>query len=167
MKKRALAVAARHLIWTNVALGAALAGPAFAQTAPAADAGTNPGAAAGAAAAPAAASGSSATTTTTDEHGTKAKLKTFEVTGSLIRQTDKTGFNAVQTVSQKDIMQSGETTVAGYLQSLSANSASSAWLSRVSTTFISLVMTASLSSMRRARADMESASGRPITARVR
>lgn len=125
MKKRALAVAARHLIWTNVALGAALAGPAFAQTAPAADAGTNPGAAAGAAAAPAAASGSSATTTTTDEHGTKAKLKTFEVTGSLIRQTDKTGFNAVQTVSQKDIMQSGETTVAGYLQSLSANSASS------------------------------------------
>jgi len=126
MKKRALAVAARHLIWTHVALGATLAGPVFAQTAqtaPATGSGTNP--AAGAAAAPAAASGSSTITTTTDEHGTQAKLKTFEVTGSLIRQTDKTGFNAVQTVTQKDITQSGETTVAGYLQSLSANSASS------------------------------------------
>jgi len=37
-------------------------------------------------------------------------LKKFEVIGSLIRSADKVGFNAVQTVTQKDIVNSGATT---------------------------------------------------------
>ncbi len=47
------------------------------------------------------------------------------MTGSLIRSADKVGFNAVQTVTQKDIVNSGATTVADYLRTTSANSANS------------------------------------------
>ncbi|KVE35589.1 TonB-dependent receptor [Burkholderia sp. TSV86] len=54
-----------------------------------------------------------------------AQIKRFEVTGSLIRSTDKVGFNQVQTVTTKDIENSGQTSVADYLRSVSANSSSS------------------------------------------
>ncbi len=68
--------------------------------------------------------GTAAATGTTGQSNVK-QLKTFQVTGSLIRQSDKTGFQQVQVVSQKDIQASGATTVSDYLRSTAANSASS------------------------------------------
>ncbi|MGF6242574.1 MULTISPECIES: TonB-dependent receptor [Paraburkholderia] len=118
MKQRALALAIRRIIWAELALTTAFAVPAFAQSQPAAA----PAAAASgtaAAAAPAPASGAAASNKNVKQ------LKTFEVTGSLIRQADKTGFNSVQVISQKDIQQSGATSVSDYLRQTSANSASS------------------------------------------
>jgi len=117
-----------------------MAVPAFAQSQPAATGGT----AATAPAAPAAvttaqadtgATGNTAgatagTTGTTGANGAAAagtteknvkQLKTFQVTGSLIRQSDKTGFQQVQVVSQKDIQASGATTVSDFLRSTAAN----------------------------------------------
>ncbi|MFP3632388.1 hypothetical protein SB776_37925, partial [Burkholderia sp. SIMBA_045] len=44
--------------------------------------------------------------------GKVAQIKRFEVTGSLIRQADKVGFNQVQTITSKDIQNSGQTNVA-------------------------------------------------------
>ncbi|WP_370577211.1 hypothetical protein, partial [Paraburkholderia fungorum] len=40
------------------------------------------------------------------------QLKKFEVTGSLIRTSDKVGNTEVQTITPKEIQQSGYTTVA-------------------------------------------------------
>src|SRR5580704_3973462 len=111
MKQRALALAIRRIIWAELALTTAIAAPAFAQSQPAA-----PVAATAGAAAPDAASGAAATGA---EKNVK-QLKTFEVTGSLIRQSDKTGFQAVQTVTQKDIQASGATTVSDFLRTTSA-----------------------------------------------
>jgi len=53
------------------------------------------------------------------------ELPTIEVTGSLIRTTDRVNFNQVQVVSAEDIAASGEITVADYLRDLATNSASS------------------------------------------
>src|SRR6202020_2895810 len=64
------------------------------------------------------------TATPTAEKGVQ-QLKKFEVTGSLIRSSDKVGFNAVQTITQKDIVESGATTVAEYLRTTTANSGNS------------------------------------------
>src|SRR5271165_2822699 len=121
MKQRALALAIRRIIWAELALTAAIAVPAFAQSQPA----TPAAAASGTAAAAAPASGTAAGTgaATTDKN--VKQLKTFQVTGSLIRSSDKVGFNQVQTVSQKDIQDSGATTVADFLRQTSANSANS------------------------------------------
>ncbi|MEM5328805.1 TonB-dependent receptor [Paraburkholderia sp. JHI2823] len=134
MKQRALAVAIRRIIWAELAFSAAFAVPAFAQSQPV----TNGGAAIAAdnATAPASAqqSGASAQTgadstggaaATTGDKATVKQLKKFEVTGSLIRQSDKTGFQQVQTITTKDIQNSGATTVADYLRTVSANSANS------------------------------------------
>jgi iron complex outermembrane recepter protein len=118
MKQRALALAIRRIIWAELALTTAIAVPAFAQSQPAAPAAAASGTAA--AAAPAAASGAAATT----DKNVK-QLKTFQVTGSLIRSSDKVGFNQVQTVTQKDIQNSGATTVSDFLRQTSANSANS------------------------------------------
>lgn len=125
MKQRALALAIKRIIWAELALSAAIAIPAFAQSQPAAT-----GTAAGtttestpAAAAATPASGAAATSTT--GNGNVQQLKKFEVTGSLIRSSDKVGFNQVQTVTQKDIQNSGATTVAEFLRDTSANSANS------------------------------------------
>ena len=118
MKQRALALAIRRIIWAELALTTAIAVPAFAQSQPATPAAATTGAAA---AAPDAASGAAATTTNKNVK----QLKTFQVTGSLIRSSDKVGFNQVQTVSQKDIQDSGSTTVADFLRQTSANSANS------------------------------------------
>jgi iron complex outermembrane receptor protein len=119
MKQRALALAIRRIIWAELALTTAIAAPAFAQSQPAAPAAAASGTAA--AAAPAAASGAAAAT---NDKNVK-QLKTFQVTGSLIRSSDKVGYNQVQTVSQKDIQDSGSTTVADFLRQTSANSANS------------------------------------------
>jgi len=134
MKQRALALAIKRIVWAELALSAAIAVPAFAQSQPAAT-GTAAGAttteSAPAAAVAAPASGTAATpsadnntATPTAEKGVQ-QIKKFEVTGSLIRSADKVGFNAVQTISQKDIQESGATTVADYLRTTSANSANS------------------------------------------
>ncbi|MFP3243295.1 MAG: TonB-dependent receptor [Paraburkholderia sp.] len=122
MKQRALALAIRRIIWAELALTTAFAVPAFAQSQPA-TAGAPAAAASGtaAAAAPAAASGTAAAT---NDKNVK-QLKTFQVTGSLIRQADKTGFNQVQVISNKDIQSSGQQSVADYMRNISANSANS------------------------------------------
>jgi iron complex outermembrane recepter protein len=150
VKQRVLALAIRRIIWAELALSAAIAAPAFAQSQPAANGGTaaaTPSAAAvttaqadTGAAAPAGTAGAAAGSTAGAAAGTGAapaaaegaktgsnvkQLKTFEVTGSLIRQSDKTGYQQVQVVSQKDIQASGATTVSDYLRTTSANSASS------------------------------------------
>ncbi|OAJ59504.1 TonB-dependent receptor domain-containing protein [Paraburkholderia ginsengiterrae] len=135
MKQRALALAIKRIIWAELALSAAIAVPAFAQSQPAttgdaAAATTTESKPAAAAAAPAAASGAAATSAEGSAAGTTGKgnvqqLKKFEVTGSLIRSSDKVGFNQVQTVSQKEIQNSGATTVADFLRDTAANSANS------------------------------------------
>jgi iron complex outermembrane receptor protein len=53
------------------------------------------------------------------------KLDKFEVTGSLIRTSDKVGHTEVQVITAKDIQQSGYTTVADFLRGTSANDGSS------------------------------------------
>lgn len=105
-----------------------MAAPAFAQSqpaaapegasAPAATSQTGTGAQADTAATGAAAAGTSG-------NSNVKQLKKFEVTGSLIRQSDKTGFQQVQVVTAKDIQASGATTVSDFLRSTAANSASS------------------------------------------
>ncbi|SOE71042.1 iron complex outermembrane recepter protein [Burkholderia sp. OK233] len=131
MKQRALALAIKRIIWAELALSAAIAVPAFAQSQPA-----TTGTAAGAttestpAAAATPASGTAATPSADNNTATPSgkgvqQLKKFEVTGSLIRSSDKVGFNQVQTVTQKDIQNSGATTVSDFLRDTSANSANS------------------------------------------
>ena len=130
MKQRALALAVKRIIWAELALSAAFAVPAFAQSQPVgsgtAPAATGPGgtqASGGAAAGPAVVASSAAVS---GPSGNKvAQIKRFEVTGSLIRSSDKTGFNQVQTATQKDIQGSGATTVTNFLRDSSANSGSS------------------------------------------
>ncbi|AGK50284.1 tonB dependent receptor family protein [Burkholderia thailandensis MSMB121] len=153
MKQRILASAIKRIVWAELALTATLAAPAFAQSQPApgaaaapaqgsgialaqADAATGATGAASAtgavsapaAAAPAPASGAAATGTPPAAPEAKpgvAQIKRFEVTGSLIRSADKVGFQQVQTVTAKDIQDSGYTNVADFLRGVSANSASS------------------------------------------
>jgi iron complex outermembrane receptor protein len=134
MKRTVLDSAIRKIVWAEVALTAALGTTAaFAQTQPAtpgAAAAAAPAAASGAAAAaPAAASGAAAAAPAAASGAAAAsdvhKIKGFQVTGSLIRSSDKVGFNSVQTITQKDIQNSGAVTVADYLRSTTANSADS------------------------------------------
>lgn len=54
-----------------------------------------------------------------------AQLQVVEVTGSLIRSTDRNEFNQVQVISAEDLAQHGEATVADFLRDLTVNSASS------------------------------------------
>ena len=119
MKLTALGSAIRKIVWAEMALTAALGtSVAFAQSQPAAAPASASGTAA--AAAPSGATGPAEGT-----KGNVQKLQRFEVTGSLIRSSDKVGFNQVQTVTAKDIEQSGATTVADFLRNTSANSANS------------------------------------------
>ena len=129
MKQRALAIAIRRIIWAELAFSAAIAVPAFAQSQPATT-GATP-------ATPITTAQNDATPATPDTTPAPAaapgatggknvqQLKTFQVTGSLIRQADKVGFNQVQTVTQKDIQDSGATSVADYMRTTTANSANS------------------------------------------
>lgn len=119
MKQTALGSAIRKIFWAELALTAALGTPAFAQSQPAAaNTATTP------AAQPVQATAADSTDAT-GGNGKVAKLKKFEVTGSLIRSADKQSQIEVQTITAKDIEQSGYTTVADYLRSTAANSASS------------------------------------------
>ncbi|WP_413194305.1 TonB-dependent receptor [Pararobbsia alpina] len=105
MKQKVLVSAIRKIVGAELLLTAAFMPVAFAQTAPATPA--------------------SGTTATTPADSSATKLDRVEVTGSLIKQSDKTGYNQVQTVTAKDIQDSGYTNVADYLRSISANSGSS------------------------------------------
>lgn len=118
MKQTALGSAIRKIFWAELALTAALGTPAFAQSQPAADAAKTP------AAVPAQATAANSTDATGGT-GKVAKLKKFEVTGSLIRSADKQSQIEVQTITAKDIEQSGYTTVADYLRGTAVNSGSS------------------------------------------
>lgn len=89
-----------------------MAAPAFAQSQPATTGNT------------AATTTSEATPAATDS-GNVTKMQRVEVTGSLIRTSDKVGNTEVQTITPKEIEQSGYTTVADFLRGTSANSGSS------------------------------------------
>ncbi|WP_152825443.1 TonB-dependent receptor plug domain-containing protein, partial [Burkholderia cepacia] len=148
MKQRVLALAIKRIVWAELALTAALAPPAFAQSQPApgavaiadavangapvtvAQAGGTPDAAAATGAAAPDAAASAATEATpaasgANGQGKVAQIKRFEVTGSLIRQADKTGFQQVQTITPKEIQASGAVTVTDFLRDAAANSANS------------------------------------------
>ncbi|MEK6355024.1 MAG: TonB-dependent receptor [Burkholderia cenocepacia] len=119
MKPTVLGSAIRSIVWAEVALTAALGTSAYAQTTPVDGNVATEQTGSAAAAAPAPASGASA------GGQTVKKLDKFEVTGSLIRTSDKVGHTEVQVITAKEIQQSGYTTVADFLRSTSANSASS------------------------------------------
>ncbi|CAM2142908.1 iron complex outermembrane recepter protein [Pararobbsia alpina] len=98
MKQKVLVSAIKKIVGAELLLSAAFVPVAFAQTAPT-DAGTaNPDA---------------------------TKLERVEITGSLIKKADKTGNTTVQSVSAKEIEDSGYTTVGDFLRGTSANDASS------------------------------------------
>jgi iron complex outermembrane receptor protein len=143
MKQRGLTLAIQRIVWAELALTAACGVPAYAQsqaaaTADAVSATTTTPATASSAPPPAGRAnppaGTTATPATASPSGNVAQLQKFEVTGSLIRSSDKTGYNQVQTISQKDIENSGATTVSDYLRSTRANSASS-WREGTSASF--------------------------------
>ncbi|MGI4859766.1 MAG: TonB-dependent receptor plug domain-containing protein [Janthinobacterium lividum] len=73
-------------------------------------------------------------TTNTGSSTSATQLQRVEVTGSLIRSSDKIGYNQVQTVTAKDIQETGATTVSEFLRSSAANSASS-WDESASNSF--------------------------------
>src|SRR3984957_20580603 len=125
MRQKALGSAIRRRVWAEMGLTAVVSSSAFAQSQPSAAGAVAASSATVAqastqdsATAPAAASNAAATS------GVK-QLKKFEVTGSLIRTSDKVGNIEVQTITAKDIQQSGYTTVADFLRGTAANSASS------------------------------------------
>ncbi|HVE07105.1 MAG TPA: TonB-dependent receptor [Paraburkholderia sp.] len=107
MKKKKLVSAMTKIIGAELMLTAACVPVAFAQSQP------------DSAAAPTAASSTAAPAAPV------SKLEKVEVTGSLIRTSDKTGRIEVQTITPKEIEQSGYTTVADFLRGMAANSASS------------------------------------------
>jgi iron complex outermembrane recepter protein len=129
MKHGTLALAIRHIILAELVLSAALSTPAFAQSQPATFASASTvGDAGGTAVSSALATASTASPHSGNGGSTDDKvvdLKGVEVTGSLIRSSDKTGYNQVQTVTAQDIQESGAATVADYLRQTSANSGSS------------------------------------------
>jgi len=107
VKKKKLVSAMTKIIGAELMLTAACVPVAFAQSQP------------DSAAAPTAASSAVAPAAPV------SKLEKVEVTGSLIRTSDKTGNVEVQTITPKEIQQSGYTTVADFLRGMSANSGSS------------------------------------------
>ncbi|MFX1736733.1 TonB-dependent receptor [Paraburkholderia sp. A1RI_3L] len=127
MKLTVLGSAIRKILWAEMALTAVLGTSAFAQTPPATT-GSSTGSSSAAPAAdtqPAAAAPAAASGAATAEAPAVKKLQKFEVTGSLIRSADKQSNLEVQTITAKDIQQSGYTTVADFLRGTAANSASS------------------------------------------
>ncbi|AJY41725.1 TonB-dependent receptor [Burkholderia humptydooensis] len=135
MKQRAPALAIKRIVWAELALTATLAGPAFAQSQPAVAVADAVAPAGGATSTPAASADAASGAAVTGEtapavpaangQGKVAQIKRFEVTGSLIRQSDKTGFQQVQTITPKEIQASGAVTVTDFLRDATANSANS------------------------------------------
>jgi len=105
MKQKQIVSAIKKALGAEILLSAAFISTAYAQNAPQDKA------------LPAAASNSAAAAVT--------RLNKVEVTGSLIKSSDKVGFNQVQTITAKEIQSSGATTVTDFLRNASANSSSS------------------------------------------
>jgi iron complex outermembrane recepter protein len=128
MKQRALALAMKRIILAELALSMALTVPVFAQSRPPAtvnvpaDDGTGGASPSNTQQADASISDAS---TTAPSSSNATQLDQVQVTGSLIRSSDKVGFNQVQTVTAQQIQDSGSTTVADFLRQTSANSGSS------------------------------------------
>jgi len=106
VKQKTLVCAIRRTLSAELLLSAAFISSAYAQSAPTTGA-----------AAPVPASSAAS--------GHVTQLQKVEVTGSLIKSSDKVGFNQVQTITAKDIQNSGATTVTDFLRDVSANSANS------------------------------------------
>ena len=107
MKRKILQISIVGIMAPEILLSTAFVSRAQAQQAPSA-----------APAAPAsAASGSDA--------ANPVQLKKVEITGSLIKTSDKVGFNQVQTITTQQIQASGENTLADFLRDAAVNSASS------------------------------------------
>ncbi|WP_144153206.1 TonB-dependent receptor [Paraburkholderia sp. BCC1885] len=125
MKQKVLGSAIRKILWAEMALTAVAGSSAFAQSQPAAADTVAASSATIAQASPH--DGGTAVAAASDAAATPAvkQLKKFEVTGSLIRTSDKVGNIEVQTITAKDIQQSGYTTVSDFLRGTAANSASS------------------------------------------
>jgi iron complex outermembrane recepter protein len=130
MKHGTLALAIRNTILAELALTVAFATPAFAQS-QLATPGSDTAAIHSEGASISSTQPSTPTTTPSSNGNTDTSdnkvhdLKGVEVTGSLIRSSDKTGYTQVQTVTAQDIKDSGSATVADYLRQSSANSGSS------------------------------------------
>ena len=120
VKQKKVVTAIKRIIGAELVLTAALIPLAHAQTADTTGSASATGA-----------TSSSAPGTTSPGVST---LQRVEVTGSLIRTADKTGSSEVQTVTAKQIEQSGYTTVAAFLRGMSANAASSWSESTMNTT---------------------------------
>ena len=122
MKKNAIARAIGRYVGAEVLLSAVLISGAHAQTTPqAADAGTNSGTSANSSASSNANTGAAPA----NAQSADVSLQKVEVTGSLIRSSEKTGYNQVQTITSKDIVDSGATTLSEFLRGTTVNSASS------------------------------------------
>jgi len=108
VKQKTLVSAIKKILGAEILLSAAFMTTAYAQSAPTPASG---------AAAPTAASAAST--------GGVTQLQKVQVTGSLIRSSDKVGFNQVQTITAAQIQASGAVTVADFMRDAAANSASS------------------------------------------
>ncbi|CAN7757638.1 TonB-dependent receptor [Caballeronia sp. LjRoot34] len=116
MKQKRLVTAIKGIIGAELVLSAAFIPMAYAQSSDQSTAAGTTG------------------TTTVGAPAAATKLEKVEVTGSLIRTSDKVGTAEVQTITTKDIEQSGYTTVADFLRGISANSGSSWSQSTTNTT---------------------------------
>jgi len=108
VKQKTLVSAIKKILGAEILLSAAFMTTAYAQSAPTPASG---------AAAPTAASAAST--------GGVTQLQKVQVTGSLIRSSDKVGYNQVQTITAAQIQASGAVTVADFMRDTAANSASS------------------------------------------
>jgi len=108
VKQKKLVSAIKMALGAELLLSAAFISAAYAQSAPTPASG---------AAAPVAASSAAS--------GNVTQLQKVQVTGSLLKSSDKVGFNQVQVVTAKEIEDSGATTVSNFLRDAAANSGSS------------------------------------------
>jgi len=111
VKQKTLVSAIKKTLGAEILISAAFVTAAYGQAAPATGA-----SAPTSASAPVAASSAKSGVT---------QLQKVEVTGSLIRSSDKVGYNQVQTITAAQIQASGAATVAQFLENVAANSASS------------------------------------------
>ncbi|MGI4856570.1 MAG: TonB-dependent receptor [Janthinobacterium lividum] len=124
MKQKKLVTAIKRIVGAELLLSAALSPLAQAQSAASTDTGLAGTTSTTSAASPATSASTPAV----------SQLQRVEVTGSLIRTADKVGNTEVQTVTARQIQESGYTTVADFLRGVSANSGSSWSQATASTT---------------------------------
>ena len=119
MKQKVMLSAIRKMFGAELLLSAALMPAAYAQTSPAVPA-------SGAAATSSTPAATDSTITRPKVDATATKLEKVEVTGSLIRSSDKAdATKTIQTVTAAQIAESGYTTVADFLRGTSINDGNS------------------------------------------